>query len=77
MLMSLESTSSRAERLARHLTIYDRIIPVEEISQRIDPVRQTISGALPAAVIVRADGDGDGPVDGLIDYETVKARLAG
>ena len=38
VLMSLESTSARAERLARHLTIFDRIIPVEEMAQRIDAV---------------------------------------
>jgi len=78
VLMSLESTSSRAERLARHLTIYDRVIPVSEMAERIDAVsaediRRVARRLLSSAPTVTAMG----PVGGLVDYETVKARLAG
>ena len=38
LLMSLESTSNRCERIARQLQIFGRIIPTEEIVQRIDSV---------------------------------------
>ena len=78
VLMSLESTSARAERLARHLTIFDRIIPVEEMAQRIDAVsaddiRRTAERILSSPPTVTAMG----PVGGLSDYETVQAQLAG
>ena len=38
LLMSLESTGSRCEQLARQLHIYGRTVPVEEIKQRIAAV---------------------------------------
>ena len=38
LLMSLESSGARAERLARRLLVFDRLIPVEEIVQRIEAV---------------------------------------
>lgn len=76
VLMSLESTSSRAERVARHLQVYDRIIPVEEIARRIDAVtaedvRRVAERLLSSAPTLTSLG----PVGGLQDYETVKTRL--
>ena len=76
VLMSLESTSSRAERVARHLQIYNRIIPVDEIARRIDSVtaedvRRVAEQLLTSPPTLAALG----PVGGLPDYETVKARL--
>lgn len=38
MLMSLESSSATAEVLARQMLIFDRIIPVDEMVQRIEKV---------------------------------------
>jgi predicted Zn-dependent peptidase len=38
LLMALESSSARAEQLARHIHIYGRPIPLEEIVSRIDAV---------------------------------------
>ena len=38
LLMSLESTGSRIEQLARQLQVYGRIVPVEEIKARIAAV---------------------------------------
>ncbi|MBT7942888.1 MAG: insulinase family protein, partial [Alphaproteobacteria bacterium] len=37
-LMSLESTSSRCEQLARQLMIFDRPLPMDEIIEKIDAV---------------------------------------
>jgi predicted Zn-dependent peptidase len=77
ILMSLESTSSRAERLARHLQVYGRILPIEEISGRIDCVsaddiqrvaERLISSSPTLAAL--------GPVERLEEYESVTARLA-
>tara|TARA_R110000868_G_scaffold134793_2_gene347020 strand:- start:6349 stop:7611 length:1263 start_codon:yes stop_codon:yes gene_type:complete len=77
VLMSLESTSSRAERLARHLQVYDRIIPVDEIAARIDSVsaediRRVAARLLSSPPTIAALG----PVARLEDYDSVKARLA-
>jgi predicted Zn-dependent peptidase len=38
LLMALESSSARAEQLARHIHIYGRPMPLEEIVARIDAV---------------------------------------
>jgi len=38
ILMSLESTSARCEQLARQLMVFDRLIPVEEVVEKIDQV---------------------------------------
>ena len=75
--MSLESTSSRAERVARQLQVFGRIIPVEEISQCIDAVssedvRRVAERILSSAPTITALG----PVEGLPTYDTVKARLS-
>jgi predicted Zn-dependent peptidase len=37
-MMSLESTSSRIERLGRHMLIYGRPLPIEEMVARIEAV---------------------------------------
>jgi predicted Zn-dependent peptidase len=77
VLMSLESTSSRAERIARHLQVYDRVIPVEEIAARIDSVsaediRRVARRLLASAPTMAALG----PVGRLEEYSSVKGRLA-
>ncbi|CAK7192671.1 putative zinc protease [Commensalibacter sp. Nvir] len=38
LLMSMESTASRCEQIARHLQIYGRVIPAHEIVKKIDAV---------------------------------------
>ena len=38
ILMSLESTASRAEQLGRQMLVFDRPIPIEEVIQYIDSV---------------------------------------
>ncbi|RMD46754.1 MAG: insulinase family protein [Alphaproteobacteria bacterium] len=38
VVMGLESATGRAERLARHLAVWGRVIPVEEMLDRIDAV---------------------------------------
>ncbi|MEX2454197.1 MAG: pitrilysin family protein [Rhodospirillaceae bacterium] len=77
VLMSLESTSSRAERLARHLQIYGRPVPVEEIAERIDAVTEEDVRRVAARILESPPTLAAlGPVAGLDSYEEVKARLA-
>jgi len=78
VLMSLESTSTRAERLARHLIIYDRILTVEELSNRIDSVsaediRRVAGRLLSSPLTVAAIG----PVSDMPEHDLIRAQLAG
>lgn len=77
VLMSLESTSSRAERLARQLMVFGRPIPVTEVAAKIDAVTaedlRRVAGRMLASPPTLA---ALGPVARLCAYDEVKARLA-
>ena len=76
MLMALESPSSTAEMLARQMLIYNRIIPVEEMVERIEKVSQDdimrlarqIFSSNPTYTLL-------GAIDQKIEYEEVKHLL--
>ena len=78
MLMGLESPSSRAERIARLLAIYDRVPEVSEAVARIDAVStadvRRYAGELCSAGNAMALY---GPVDSAPTLEAIRARLAG
>ncbi len=76
LLMSLESTSARCERLAQHMLVFGRPIPVEETVARIDAVdsaaiarvgRRLLEAPITCAAL--------GPVDGLENYDQIAARF--
>ncbi|WP_316013441.1 pitrilysin family protein [Roseobacter sp. HKCCA0434] len=75
LLMSLESPSSRAERLARLLAIWDRVPTLEETVARIDAVSadsvmdhaQRLIGAGRGAMALYGPVDGAAPLDVLTD----------
>ena len=76
MLMSLESSSSVAEILARQHLIYNRIIPVEEMVERIEKVTlddilniaQTVFSSKPTYTLL-------GAVDKHMDYDQLQKSL--
>ena len=76
MLMSLESSSSVAEVLARQHLIYHRIIPIEEMVERIEKVTlddilaiaQTIFSSVPTYTLL-------GAVDHHMNYEDLQLCL--
>ena len=77
LLMSLESSSSRAEQIARQQMIYGRIVPVEEIIAKVDAVDakalrryagRILSGPAPAIATV-------GALDGLEKEDRIAARF--
>ncbi|MFZ9948372.1 MAG: M16 family metallopeptidase [Gemmobacter sp.] len=78
LLMGQESPSARAERLARHLPIWDRVPPIEEIVARIDAVGLTEARGFAEALA--AGGQMAmalyGPAEGARDAATLAARLA-
>ena len=77
LLMSLESPSSRCEQIARHMMIYGRPMPPDEIIERIDAVdgdavtsaaRRLIESGRPTVTAL-------GPLSGLDSYESIVSRL--
>jgi predicted Zn-dependent peptidase len=77
LLMSLESTGSRTEQLARQLQVHGRVIPTEETKARIAAVtiaevqeaaRQIFGGAPTLAAL--------GPADEVPSQIQIAARLA-
>ncbi len=78
LLMGLESPSSRAERLARVLAIWDRVPPLEETVARIDAVslahiRDFGAGIAESGTLAMALY---GPVSKAPDHADLSARLA-
>ena len=76
LLMSLESTASRAEQLARQLLVLGRPLPLEEITDNIEAVdvaavERTIARLLASRPTVTAIG----PLGRLEGYEDLVARL--
>ncbi len=76
ILMSLESTSSRCEQLARQLMIYGRPLPVDEVVGRIETVdadgvmqvARRVTSSTPTLAAL-------GPVTNLESFETLAKRL--
>jgi predicted Zn-dependent peptidase len=77
-LMALESSSSRAEQMARQLLMFGRLIPLDEIVARIDAV--TADDVRAAAACLLRDGPPTvaavGPLRKLPDYDRIAARFA-
>ena len=77
-LMALESSSGRAEQMARQLLMFGRVIPLEEIVARIDAV--TPEAVTDAAARLLTEGKPTmaavGPLRKLPDYDTVTRRFA-
>ncbi|MBF0876122.1 insulinase family protein [Gluconobacter cerevisiae] len=77
LLMSLESTGSRCEQLARQIQVHNRPIPTSETVAKIDAVTeadilrvaQTIFSGTPTFTVI-------GPVSTMPSLEDITARLA-
>lgn len=77
MLMGLESPSSRAERNARVLGIWDRVPPISEVIGKIDEVDTATVKAHIASMLEQGQAAMAlyGPVDQALDLESVTRRL--
>lgn len=78
LLMGLESTSSRAEQIARQQLIHGRVLPVAELAARVDAVdaakvrslaERLFSGVRPAMAAI-------GPLHRLASYDDIAAEFA-
>ena len=77
LLMSLESPSARCEQMARHMLIYGRPLPADEIIEKIDAVdaaamigaaRRLIDDGRPTIAAL-------GPIAGMDTYDAIAQRL--
>jgi predicted Zn-dependent peptidase len=76
MLMSLESTYSRCEQLARQMHIFRRPLEISEIVAKIDAVDEAAVKRVAARIIAtRPTLSALGPVEGLESYEGIAGRF--
>ena len=77
MLMGLESPSNRAERLARLMSIWDRVPALEETVELIDAVTTGDAKAFAASLVEKADTALAlyGPVARAPEREALAGRL--
>jgi len=76
VLMSLESTSSRAEQLARQLMIFGRTIPAEEAVAEIEAVDEGAIKRVAARIFTGTPTIAAlGPISQVEDFAKIEARL--
>ena len=77
VLMSLENTASRAERISRQLLIYGHVITADEMSKKIDQVtEEEIRAAAEELLKSIPTLSAVGPVKSLPSCEKIKQCLA-
>ena len=77
VLMSLESTASRCEQLARQIHVYGRTLPVDDIIARIDAVdAEAVTRVARRVLDTRPTLAALGPVSGVQSFDEVVSSLA-
>ncbi len=77
LLMSMESTMSRAEQLGQHLLLFGRSIPTREIIDKIDEVdADALTTAAAKLFATRPTIAAMGPLGHLESYETTAKRFS-
>jgi predicted Zn-dependent peptidase len=77
LLMSRESTSTRAEQLAQQLLIHGRPLTTDEVRAHVDAVDPAAVSAIAAKVLAgRATLALVGPIDGAPSVEALEARMS-
>ncbi|MGH6954062.1 MAG: M16 family metallopeptidase [Alphaproteobacteria bacterium] len=78
VLMGFESTSTRAERLGHNLLTFGRVIPVDEVVQRIEAVdAAAVNRVVRRLLESRPTLAAIGPTGGLASFESLERRFAG
>lgn len=77
LLMALESPLARASQMARQMLVFGRILPIEELVERIDAVSVDDVRRLAGAIFTSTTPTmaAIGPVSSLIDHQSVVERL--
>jgi predicted Zn-dependent peptidase len=76
IVMSLESTAARAEQIARQISVFGRVMPIEELIEKVEAlscadIERAISRLLASDPTVAAIG----PVSRLPSYDEIANRL--
>jgi predicted Zn-dependent peptidase len=76
LLMALESSSARADQMARHLLTFGRLVPAHEVIARVDAITLDDVKAVGARVLSSATTvTGIGPVKKLPGRDAIAARI--
>ncbi len=76
-LMALESSSARAETLARQLQVFGRAIPTEDVITKIDEVDETAVKNVAKRIFTSTPTVAAlGPIGPLESYDSIRDRLA-
>lgn len=78
LMMSLESSSTRANQIARQLLIHNRVVSPEELIQKIDAVDVSAISKLAAGLFERTRPtlSAVGDLSGLSPYDKIVAEFA-
>ncbi|MBL6928561.1 MAG: insulinase family protein [Rhodospirillales bacterium] len=77
LMMALESTSSRAEQLARQLMVFGRPLPIPEIIESVEAVdAQSVMRVASRLLASTLTFTTLGPVSKIEDYDAIAKRLA-
>ena len=77
ILMSLESSWARCDRLGQHMSIFGRVIPVEEIVARIEAVDRTVVMRFARRLLAsRPTIAAVGPTGGLESYQAIEGQFS-
>ena len=78
LLMSLESTQARAERLGRHILVFGRPLTVAELIERVDAVDREAVQRTACRILQggRPTVSALGPIAGLESHDSIAARFA-
>lgn len=77
LLMSLENSAMRADQIARQLLAFGRVIPIEEVAEKVDAVDCAALSGLAAQLFSSAQPvySAVGALDGLTPFEKVAERF--
>jgi predicted Zn-dependent peptidase len=76
IVMSLESTAARAEQLARQISIYGRVLGIEEMVARVEAVdRAAVVAAIAKMLSSRPTVAAVGQIARLEEFDAIAARL--
>jgi predicted Zn-dependent peptidase len=78
LLMSLESTQARCERLARHLLVFGRPLTIAEMTERVDAIDSEAVVRVANRILPQGQPTiaAVGPIDKLESYDSIAARFA-
>ncbi len=76
ILMSLESTASRCEQLARQILVFGRPLPPDEVSARIEAIGRDAIDAIARRLLERTPTFAAlGPIDRVQTFDEIVGRL--